>query len=605
MRVADYVWATLVEAGIRDVFLVTGGGAMHLNDGLGRNGQLRWWCCHHEQACAMAAESYARLTGQPAVVHVTSGPGGTNAITGVHGAWTDSVPMVVISGQVKRETLVSSTGLPLRQLGDQELDIVPMIRSITKYAVMVTTPGDIAYHLGRALHLARCGRPGPVWLDIPLDVQAADIDPATLKCYDPVEDAEDLPAADQQVAARAVVELLASARRPVVLLGSGTRLAGQHEATLRLLATWGVPVVTAWNAHDLVPDDFPGYCGRPGTLGTRPGNYVIQCADLVISLGCRLNIRQISYQWKAFASRARLVVVDIDRTELLKPTLTPHLAIHADLRHLIPALQDADFRADGRHATWLSRCRELGPQFPACLPGYPRSGSPINPYVFAERLFAVADPEAIVVTGDGSACVVSFQTAVLQRQQRLYTNSGCASMGYDLPAAIGAAIAMGREKRITCLAGDGSVQMNLQELQTIAFHRLPITVIVLNNQGYHSIRQTQTTWFPGNSIGFDATSGVGLVPFSGLAAAFGLPFRACTEAEDLDRDLQWAHAQVGPVMLEVHLDPTQTFSPRTSSRRLPDGRMESAPLEDMHPFLPRDEHARIIAHLINGDPHES
>ena len=598
MRVADYVWNTLADHGIKDVFLVTGGGAMHLNDALGRARGLRWWCCHHEQACAMAAESYARLGGRPAVVHVTSGPGGTNAITGVYGAWTDSIPLIVVSGQMKRETLVRSTGLPLRQLGDQELDIEPLVRPITKYVAMVLDPREIGYHLGRALHLATSGRPGPVWLDIPLDVQAAEIDPASLRAYDPVEDAAALPSPDQTAAAAEIIRLVSSAHRPVILLGSGVRLAGQQAAVLHLLEEWNVPVVTAWNAHDLVPDDFPAYCGRPGTLGTRPGNYTVQTADLVVSLGCRLNIRQISYQWQSFAARARLVVVDIDRTELSKPTLRPHLAVHADLRDLIPALAAAGHRSDGRHEAWRSRCRALQSRFPACLPEYPRTGGPINPYVFAERLFAAVDSQAIIVTGDGTACVVTFQAAALQAGQRLYTNSGCASMGYDLPAAVGAAIAMGGSRRITCLAGDGSIQMNLQELQTIAFHRLPITIIVLNNRGYHSIRQTQTTWFPGNSIGFDATSGVGLVPFAGLATAFDLPFRACSAAEDLDRDLAWAHAQTGPVLLEILLDPTQPFSPRTSSRRLPDGRMESAPLEDMHPFLPREEHAHLLSDLI-------
>ena len=501
MRVADYIASFLADHGIRDVFLVTGGGAMHLNDAIGREKRLRHTCCHHEQACAIAAESYFRLTGRLAAVNVTSGPGGTNAITGVYGAFTDSIGMIVISGQVKWETLVRSTNLPLRQLGDQELDIVPMVKPITKYAEMVTDPQSIRYHLERALHLATSGRPGPVWLDIPLNVQGALIDVQKLNSYSPSEDSTQLPSNQVGRAVEAIMGRLENAQRPVVLVGTGVRISGERERMLQLVGSWGIPVVTAWNAHDLVPDDHPCYAGRPGTIGTRPGNFTVQNSDLLIVLGCRLNIRQISYAWNYFARCAKIVMVDIDAAELSKPTLKLDLPVHADLKDIIPALLAVRPPKPERFAEWLAWCKERLRRYPVCLPEYRTSSGLINPYAFIDALFSEISDDEIVVTGNGSACVVSFQAARLRHGQRLYTNSGCASMGYDLPAAIGASMASGR--RVVCLAGDGSLQMNLQELQTLAGLRLPVKLIVLNNQGYHSIRQTQKAFFPDSLIGLD------------------------------------------------------------------------------------------------------
>ncbi len=588
MRVADYIAQSLVQHGVRDVFMVTGGGAMHLNDALGRCRDLRVLCCHHEQACAMAAESYNRLSGRVAAVNVTSGPGGTNAITGVYGAFVDSLAMIVISGQVKFETLVRSTDLPLRQLGDQELDIIPMVRHVTKYAEMVEDPSTIRYHLERAIHLATAGRPGPVWLDVPLNVQGAQVNPQELRGYDPQEDSASIPSSEQGGAAASILERLSSAKRPVIMLGSGVRLSGMRDRVLQLVQRLGIPVVTAWNAHDLVPDDHPCYAGRPGTIGNRPGNFAVQNADALLVLGCRLNIRQVSYNWKNFAANAFTVVIDIDRTELLKPTIKPDLAVHADLRHLIPELERRLGTWDANHAAWVAWCRERVVRYPACLPEYWQREGLINPYCFADRLMGLLPDDAVVVTGDGTACVVPFQAARLRGNQRLYTNSGCASMGYDLPAAIGACVAAGG-RRIVCLAGDGSIQMNLQELQTIVTRRLPIHIVVLNNAGYHSIRQTQMTYFPDGLIGFDAATGVDYVPFEGLARAFGLPFNRCSSTADMEAALAKTFACDGPAMCEVMLDPGQPFAPRVSSRKLEDGTMVSAPLDDMFPFLSREE----------------
>ncbi len=599
IKVSDYIAQTLARHGIRDVFLVTGGGAMHLNDAFGRCSDLQYHCFHHEQACAMAAESYYRLTNRLAAVNVTSGPGGTNAITGVLGAWQDSLGMIVISGQVKYETVVRSTGLPLRQLGDQELDIVPMVAPITKYAEMVIDPETIRYHLEKALHLAVTGRPGPVWLDIPLNVQGAMVDENELVGYDPREDALAAPETDLDAPCAELLERLKQAKRPVILAGSGIRLGKAHEDFIRLVERWGIPVVTAWNAHDLIWNDHPNYVGRPGTVGDRPGNFAVQNSDLLLVLGCRLNIRQISYAWENFARAAFKVVVDVDGAELQKPTIRPDLPIHADVADVLRQLLAAEpHTLPQAHREWLDWCLERKQRYPVVLPEYRDQQSPINPYCFAETLYAELPEDEIVVTGDGTACVVTFQAAHLKKGQRLYTNSGTASMGYDLPAAIGACLGHGK-KRVICLAGDGSIQMNLQELQTIAGNQLPIKIFVLNNGGYHSIRQTQNTYFSDNSVGYDAASGVSFPSFEKIAYAYGIPYRYCDQLDELPQIVRETLSGEGPQLCEVVLDPNQPFAPKLSSKALADGRMVSAPLEDMFPFLEREEfmHNMLIAPL--------
>ncbi len=588
IKVADYVAQTLVKYGIGDVFLVTGGGAMHLNDAFGRCEGLDYTCCHHEQACAMAAESYYRLTNRLAAVNVTTGPGGTNAITGVYGAWTDSIGMIVISGQVKWETVVRSTGLPLRQLGDQEIDIVKLVEPITKYAVMVSDPQSIRYHLERALYLATSGRPGPCWLDIPMNIQGAKIDPDTLKAYDPQEDqikytTQDLDSVSKQIMAR-----LKEAKRPVIYAGSGVRLSKSHEEFLKLVELWQIPIVTAWNAHDLIWNDHPYYVGRPGTIGDRAGNFAVQSADLLIVLGSRLNIRQVSYNWENFATRAYKIIVDVDELELQKPTVKADLPVHADLKDLLPSLLSLNFEPIQEHQNWLDWCLVRKNKYPTVLPEYWLTEKPVNPYCFGEKLFAQLLPDEIVVTGDGTACVTTFQAAHIKKGQRLYTNSGCASMGYDLPAAIGACIGSGK-KRVICIAGDGSIQMNLQELQTIAGYQLPIKIFILNNQGYHSIRQTQQNFFPDNIVGCGPESGVTFPNFAKLSDAYGIPYRLCDNHKDLEQAIRDTIESDGAQICEVFLDLNQAFAPKLSSRRLEDGTMVSSPLEDLSPFLDRDE----------------
>jgi acetolactate synthase-1/2/3 large subunit len=590
MRLADYVAQTLVARGIQHVFLVTGGGAMHLNDAIGRCPGLTYICCHHEQGCAMAAESYFRLTNRLAAVNVTTGPGATNAITGVFGAYVDSLGMIVVSGQVKRETMVRSTGLPLRQLGDQEVDIVRMVEGITKYAVVVWEPETIRYHLEKALYLAVHGRPGPCWVDIPVDVQAAQIDPDSLAGFDPVAEGFDPPDANQWAESiPLILEKIRTAQRPVVYAGSGIRLSGQYDAFLQAIEKLGVPTVTAWNSNDLLWDDHPCYAGRPGSVGNRAGNFAVQNADFLLVLGCRLAIRQISYDWKNFARGAFKAIVDIDPLELQEPTVRPDLPICADLADFLPRLLAAiPGDEKNRHQPWLAQCKNWLASYPVTLPEYWNSKQ-VNPYYFIDRLFANLAENEVVVAADGTACVAAFQAATIKRGQRIYHNAGSAPMGYDLPAALGAAVALGGKQRVVCLAGDGSIMMNLQELQTIRALNLPVKVFILNNLGYHSIRQTQSSFFQGNIVGCGTESGLSFPDFEKIAEAFGFAFRRCSNHEEMERMITETLDGAGPQLCELLLDLSQPFAPKLTSRKLESGKMISSPLEDMAPFLDRDE----------------
>ncbi len=584
IKLSDYVVQTLADWGVRHIFMVSGGGAMHLNDSIGKEGRVTYICNHHEQAAAMAGECYARIAQVPGVVNVTSGPGGINALNGVFGAWTDSIPMLVLSGQVKRETCMATAhGRGLRQLGDQEADILAMVKGITKYAVLVDDPASIRYHLERAWHIAQSGRPGPCWLDIPVDVQSAMIDESKLRAYELSEDALACDPSQLQQHCRAVRERMARAKRPVILAGTGVRLAGALGEFERLIRKLRIPVTTAWT-HDLIASDDELFCGRPGTIGDRAGNFAVQNADLVLILGSRLNVRQVSYNWKTFAPKAFKIQVDVDAAELDKPLVKPDLGIASDLKAFLAELQaQLDTQSSPPdHESWLAWCRERVARYPVVQDRQRQPGPPLNPYHFMEELSAMLAEDDAVICGNASACIVPFQVMKIRKGQRLISNSGSASMGYDLPAAIGAAIARGG-KRVICLAGDGSLQMNIQELQTVVHHRLPIKIFVLNNGGYLSIRSTQKNFF-GRLTGESAASGVTFPDFVKVARAYGIPSVRVDRVADLPR-VREALAQPGPALVDVVLDPEQEFEPRSRAKQLPDGRIVSPPLEDMYPFL--------------------
>lgn len=591
MKVAQYIADFLVKQGVTDVFTVTGGGAMHLNDALGHKEGLHSTYNHHEQACSIAAEGYARATGKVAAVCVTSGPGGTNAITGVLGGWQDSIPMFIISGQVKRETTTWSTDVPLRQLGDQEFQIVDTVKTMTKYAVMITEPNEIRYHLEKAWYLCMNGRKGPVWLDIPLDVQAAPIETEELKGFDASElEVQENPVYDTALTEE-ILSRLQAAKRPVVFAGTGIRLGEAYDEFLQLIDKLGIPVVTAWNAHDVLWDEHPLYCGRPGTVGTRGGNFVVQNSDLLLVLGCRLNIRQISYNYHDFAKQAYKIVVDIDEAELWKPTVKVDLPVHANVKDAMQALLMADYPGTTeQQKEWLVWARTINQKYPATLPSYYEKGTPINPYVFITKLSQQLSEGDDIICGNGSACVITFQAAELKKEQRLFTNSGCAAMGYGFPAALGVCVA--REgKRVICIDGDGSFQMNLQELQTVVYNQLNMKLIIINNNGYHSIRQTQTNLFKGEPlVGVCDGNGLSFPDFEKLAYAYGIPYVRIDSLNNVEEGLNKLLNTEGPVLCEVIVDEKQNFEPKLSSKVLPDGRIVSPPIDDMFPFLPKEEY---------------
>ncbi len=582
IKVSDYIAQRLKQVhGVEQVFMVSGGGAMHLNDSLGR--ELTYMANHHEQACAIAAEGYARVNQRLAVVNVTTGPGGINALNGVFGQWTDSVPVLYLSGQVKISTTVASCPeIPLRQLGDQEVDSVSMVRTLTKYAVLISEPESIRYHLDKAIYEATHGRFGPVWLDIPINIQAALIDPDTLPAFTPPEPtATTLPIED-------VLARLLKAKRPLIVAGHGIRLSKQESTFYKLLKILQIPVVTTFNGMDVLPDDHSLFAGRIGTVGQRSGNFALQNADVVLCLGTRNNIRQASYNYENYAKNAFKIVVDIDEAELKKPTVVPDLPINADLADFLPALLSAMPAHTARD--WVAWCQDCKARFAhANTPEYQQTDANLlNPYHFVRTLSEATPENAIWVMANGSACVCSFQTAQVKAGQRFLLNSGNASMGYDLPAAIGAALeAHGRP--VICVSGDGSLMMNLQELETLRYHQLPIKLFIIQNGGYASIKNTQRNFFKGRMTASSACSGVSVPDFVKVAGAFGLPACRIQGAEDLRERLLEVLASEGPMVCEVVVDSEYSFSPKLSARQLPDGSMVSPSLEDMAPFLDRAE----------------
>lgn len=630
MKISNYIAQRLVELGISQVFTVTGGGAMHLNDALGHQEGLTCLYNHHEQACAIAAESYARIKGQIAAVCVTTGPGGTNAITGVLGGWLDSIPMLILSGQVRYDTTARWSGVEIRAMGDQEFDITKAVDCMTKYSEMVIDPMRIRYCLEKAVYLAYSGRPGPAWLDIPLNVQGAYVETDNLIGFDP-EDYENggdgwisasdakitedesglgekrqiLPPKPDKNAVREVLLKIKDASRPVINAGNGIRIGQAHDAFMRVAEKLGVPVVTGWNSQDCIYDAHPLYTGRGGGMGDRPGNFAIQNSDLVLSLASRLSIRQVGYNFATWAREAYVIVNDIDPEELKKPSVHSDMRIHADVKDLLAVMEDLldhEFMATREASlfkggtgieslTWNETCRMWKETYPVVLPKHYSQDDhkEVNIYAFIKELSSRLPENRITVVGNGSACVVGGHAYVIKPGQRFVSNSAVASMGYDLPAAIGISKADPGED-IILVTGDGSIQMNLQELQTIIHHRLPIKIFVINNGGYHSIRQTQKNYFGEPLVGIgDDSRDLSFPDMEKLSAAYGYPYVSARHNGEIDQALLHTLSVNGPVICEVFVSRDQNFEPKSAAKRLPDGTMVSPPLEDLSPFLSEEE----------------
>jgi len=596
IKVSDFIFRYLLEKyEINHVFLVTGGGAMHLNDSIGKTVGLTYICNHHEQASAIAAEGYYRASGKLCVTNVTTGPGGTNAITGVLGQWCDSIPAIYISGQVKQSTTIRSCpDLKLRQLGDQEVNIIDIIKPITKYAQMVTDPLDIKYYIDKAIYLAITGRPGPVWLDIPLDIQAAVIDENLLKEFDTSEIQDSF---DEKILNKQITELIwriQRAERPVIYVGNGVRLAGRTNQFIELAEKLQIPIVTAISGSDIIWHDHPLSYGKPGICGDRIGNIMVQNSDLLIILGTRLSIRQVSYAYELFAPKAFKVMVDIDSAELDKPTLLINLKIHADLRIFFDIfsiqIKEINLPDFNKWRSWGINCEKI---LPTLFEDNPSKEGYISSYVFADKLFRQLYDGDVVVTGNGTAYTSTFQAMKINKGVRVFANQGCAAMGYDLPAAMGASISNPAGKTVL-ITGDGSIQMNIQELQTIVTYGIPIKIFVLENEGYLAIKTTQNSFFEGNFMGSNPKSGVICPDLERISQAYGIPFKRLDNEKVLDDEINMILETEGPYICEIKMDPEQTLYPKSASFMDKDGKMTSAPLEKLAPFMMEDIQNKCI-----------
>lgn len=587
MRVCDLIADFIQKQGIDDVFMVSGGGVMFLTDGLACNKTLNKVCCHHEQAAAMAAVSYAKYRGM-GCAYVTTGCGGTNTMTGVLNAWQDNVPCIFVSGQCKRKETVSYIGLPIRQVGVQEADIVELVTPITKYAVMIDNAQDTLYHMEKAFYLARTGRPGPVWIDVPMDIQSAEIDPESMRHFYPAELKQDKTEISEWEL-DSLINDLKNAERPVIIAGHGIRLSGAVDEFYSLVHKYNIPVVCSRMGLDVLPTMDQLDIGRIGNKGTRAANFAVQNADLVIAIGSRLSVSSTGQQYEFFAREAKVIAVDIDRYEHLKNTVHVDEVIIADAKNVICSLLDSK-RLEGFSAEkWALRCKSWKDKYPVCLPEYDDDSNGINMYKFVDKLSDHLSDDAVVVTDAGSAVYVPAQgIRTSARTQRYITSGAQAEMGFTVPASVGASVARGGKEAIG-ITGDGSFQMNLQELQTIVHNKLPVKIFVWNNDGYLSIRATQNKFFDGRFIGTDETSGVSFPDLSKIAYAYGIKYFRMEHIAEMDDQFDKIMELDEPVLCEVMSVRDQPVIPSVSSKKLPDGKLVSKPIEDMFPFLPRDE----------------
>lgn len=591
VKVSDYLVSRLHElTGSRHCFFLSGGGIMHLCDSLGSAPDITPVPMHHEQAASIAADACGRVHNTIGICFVTTGPGGTNAVTGVAGAWQESTPLLVVSGQVSRANWRGNSGI--RQMGIQEVDIVPIVQSITKYAAMVLEPTEIRYHLEKAVFLARYGRPGPVLLDIPLDVQGATVEASELKGFDPAElppATEPLETTRQKV--RQLVEMLRTSKRPVLLGGHGVILSGARDLFKALVNRLNVPTQTSWSGIDLLEEQHPLNFGRTSVFGPRYSAFVVQNCDLLLSIGSRLGLQQIGYNHKAFAREAKQIMVDLDPHELSKHTVHPDVPVQADAKVFIQELLEELDRAQVHPQVkeWTGWCRQIKSKYPICGPEYSTDEQHVDPYVFADKLSEATPPGALIIPGSsGTGFTVTSQSFRIKTGQRFIISKGLSAMGYGLPSSIGGCFAHDKRDVITVI-GDGGFQLNIQELQTIAHHRLPIKMFILNNQGYLSIKVTQTTYFNRRFVGSEAGSGVSLPDLKKIAWAYGLEYARIENHKELPEKLNQVLHTDGPVLCEVIMAPEKAPLPKLASYRRTDGTMASKPLEDLLPLLPRDE----------------
>lgn len=585
IKLSDYVIKYLEQLDVRHMFMIPGGGAMHLNDSLGKSSKIQYICCLHEQACAIAAEAYARVNNKLGLVMVTTGPGGTNALTGVAGAFIESTPVLIISGQVKMQDQIGNQNL--RQMGMQELDIVSVVKPITKYAVMVTDPTTIRYHLEKALYEAMNGRKGPVWLDIPLDVQAAMIDEEKLSGYDAPKKTK---TCDIEKQVRDVINALNHASRPVLMAGNGIRMAGGLEVFRELIDYLQIPVVTTWNGIDLVEEEYPLYYGRPGGLGQRYANFVQQNSDFFLSIGTRLNLLQTGYNFDGFARCATKVMVDIDENELNKINVRPDIKICADAKDFMEEiLRQRDTIKQKDYSDWIAYADRLKKKYPIVTKDTWKPQEHVNTYALLDTLSKQLTSDDIFVIGSSGSCIdISMQTFRVKRGQRVFTTKGLASMGYGLPSTIGACLASGGRQTVS-VQGDGGFQMNIQELETIRRLNLPIKIFVLSNRGYAQIKGTQKNIFAEHYVACNEESNLSIPDISDIAGAYKLKHARIEHNEELPDKIAWVLEQTSPVICEVMVSIDQPVFPKQVSYKRKDGQMESLPLEYLNPPLPEEE----------------
>ena len=587
-RVADIIMDTLVEYNITECFAVVGGGAMHLDNALAINNKINKYFNHHEQACAMAAEAYSRYSGNMAAVCVTSGPGATNAITGVMGAWQDSLPMIVLSGQVRYEISVAKSELPLRYRGVQEFEIIPSVQNMTKYAVMITDPLSIKKELHKAITLARTGRRGPVWLDIPLDIQSAMIDDEALY---PVEHIQTPPTCCLEDI-KELMQIIKDAKRPCLLAGNGIVNSGNLDKFREFAKTLRLPVISACIAADAMYMDYDRYYGLSGSIGPRTGNFIVQNADVIISIGCSLGFKMTGFDQKSFAPHAYIVSVDVDRNEMIKPGVRINKLIYSDLTSFFeqayPLLTEIPVNNE-----WLSYCNYLKKRFSPFEPAENLSRDDrVCAYYFWKEYEKYEPSDNISILGNNTANSAKLQIGIKQENQRIIANNNCGSMGADLPEAIGAAVAS--KKSVVCITGDGSIMMNLQELQTIHHYELPVKIIIFSNEGYNAIRQTSKNFFNGLCIGCTPESGISFPDFSKVANTFGFAYACCNTNGEVEEKLKWLFSQNGNIILEVKQRLDDPITPKVMSRMNTDGSFSTPSLEDMAPFLTQEEHDSLM-----------